>query len=235
MGLLGVDTNQLRYWSYKLNFNNFNNSNSTLIKNKRGNYMKRFLRILLPLIAVISALVYAVPTFAATTAPVTVTQTFAFIGISNSASSYTLNSDNSGTGLVAPSETYYSNPLGGMTAPSATVLDTECEWTMTNSSNIAIDLTANMADFAGAGVNSTNGNNGSGGVGASAYGAYTYISGALLSAQVILKSSASSVMLSNMLPATTTKKWGIKFMTQTGAATGGGASTSVILVTATAY
>jgi hypothetical protein len=195
--------------------------------------MKKFLKFLLPLIAVISALVYTVPALAATTAPVTVTQQFAYISISNSASTYTLNSDNSANGMVSASTTYYSNPLGSTTAPSATVLDTECEWTITNGSNIPIDLTALMPDFSGAGVNSTNGNTGS--AGASSYGAYTYISGALLSAKVVLKSSGSSAMLSNMLVATTTKKWGIQFSTQTGAPANGGTSTSVITVTATIH
>ena len=194
--------------------------------------MKKYLRFLLPLVAVISALVYAIPAMAATTAPVTVTQVFAYISISNSASTYTLNSDNSANGLVTQATTYYTNPLGSLTAPSATVTDAQCEWTMTNGSNIPIDLTANMSNFSGSGENSTNG---SGTAGATAYAAWTYISGAALSAKVVMASAASSAMLSNMLVATTTKKWGMMFTTQSNAPASGGSSTANILVTATAH
>ena len=194
--------------------------------------MKKLLRVLIPtLLAIIAVLGIGIPVGAATTAPVTITQVFAFIGISNSASSYTLNSDAGGTGLVNASTTYYSNPLGSTTAPSATVLDTQCEWTMTNSSNINIDLTANMATFAGAGENSTNG---AGTAGATSYAAWTYVSGLDLANIVIMKSSSSDKMITAMPPATTTKKWGIKFETQTNPPASGGTSTSVILVTATA-
>jgi hypothetical protein len=195
--------------------------------------MRKLLKVLLPLVAVISALIYAIPVFAATTAPVTITQQFAFISISNSASSYTLNSDNSANGLVSASTTYYSNPLGSTTPPSSTVTDAQCEWTMTNGSNIAIDLTWTMQNFAGGSDNSSNGNTGS--AGATSYGCYTYISGVLLSSAVVCKSSASGVGLSNMLPATTTKKWGIEFLTQTGAPSGSSAETSTLLCTATAH
>jgi hypothetical protein len=189
-------------------------------------------RLLSVLIALVLILAFTVPSLAATTAPVTVTQVFAFIGISNSASTYTLNSDNSGTGKVAPSTTYYSNPLGSTTAPSATVVDAECEWTLTNTSNIATDLTFLMADFAGGSDNSTNGNTGS--AGATSYGCYTYISGVALASAVLCKSSGSGVGLSN-LGATTNKKWGIKFLTQTNAATGPTAATSVLMCTATVH
>jgi hypothetical protein len=194
--------------------------------------MRKYLRILGILLVIVSVLSFSIPVSAATTAPVTVTQQFAFIGISNSASAYTLNSDNSGTGLVAPSTTYWSNPLGSTTSPTATVVDGECEWTLTNSSNIDIDLTANMADFSGSGVNSTNSNAGT--AGATSFGASTYISGALLSAKVVLKTSGSDPMLASVAPATTSIKWGIEFLTQTNAAGNGNASTSVLLITATA-
>jgi hypothetical protein len=174
----------------------------------------------------------AVPVGAATTAPVTITQVFAFIGISNSAATYTLNTDNSGTGKVAPSTTYYSNPLGSTTAPSTTVADGECEWTLTNTSNIATDLTFTMSDFSGGSDNSTNVNGAT--PGATSYSCYTYISGVAIASAVLCKSSGSAVGLSN-LGAATNKKWGIKLSTQTGLATGPTAATSTLLCTATAH
>ena len=93
--------------------------------------------------------VTASPALAATTAVVTVTGTPAYIAITISPTTYTINSDNAGSGVMAISTTYYSNPLGGTTSPSATVVDGECDFTITNTASIATDLTGNMSDGSG--------------------------------------------------------------------------------------
>ena len=64
-----------------------------------------------------------VPTYAATTAVVTVTNTTQFVSISNNVSTYNFNATGAAHAGVLPSTTYYSNPGGQTTAPSATVVD----------------------------------------------------------------------------------------------------------------
>ena len=201
--------------------------------------MKRFwlnkgiVRVILSLMLVVSFMMFASSNaLAATTATVTVTQQVAYIAISNSAATYTLNSDASSAHInyVQPNTTYYSNPggvAGSGTAPSTTVVDGECEWTLTNSSTVAVDLTANMANFAGGSDNSTNGN---GTAGATAYAAWTYWSGVALASKVVCNSSGSSTAYSN-LAASGTKKWGLMFGTQTNAWTGSSSATSALTVT----
>jgi hypothetical protein len=156
--------------------------------------------------------------------------------ISNSASTYTLNSDNSGSGIVMPNTTYYANPLGSTTSPTTGgVLNTECEWTLTNTSTSAIDLTVTMTDYSGGGSNSTNSNSGSPDTpsnGATSYGACSYFSGQASTAWQIIKTSGSTTGYSN-LSANTNIKWGMLELTQTSLATSAVASTSVITITAT--
>ena len=65
----------------------------------------------------------AAPAMAATTAVVTVTGTPAYIAITISPTTYTINSYTGGNSGMNINTTYYSNPLGGTTSPSATVVD----------------------------------------------------------------------------------------------------------------
>jgi hypothetical protein len=194
-------------------------------------------KIMLRLVAIFIAItVFLVPVsnvFAATTAQISVTASPAFISISNSSSTWTINTENSGSGKIAPSTTYYANPLGGATSPSSTVVDGECDWTITNTSTIATDLTCNWSDWT-SGDASTNSNAGT--AGATTYGAKVYYSGETFASAVTVKSSGSTTgNLRNNLGATTDVKWGLVCLTQTSAWTSGTAMTSTVTVTSTAH
>ena len=198
--------------------------------------MKRVLssKLLRVLAILFTCLVFvSIPTLAATTAVVTVTQDPSFIGIAIDHATITLNSL-TGNSLVAPNTTYYTNPLGDTTAPSATVVDGECYFTITNTSTIATDLTGNMSDFSGGDNNSTNSNDGSNG--ASSYGAKAYYSGETYSGAVVIKSSGSTTgNFSSNLAATTNIKIGFWVKTQSGAWAGPTADTATLTITATAH
>lgn len=168
----------------------------------------------------------------ASTAALTVTGGATY-AISNSASTYTLNSDNSGSGIVLPNTTYYSNPLGSTTSPTVGgATDAQCEWTLTNTSTAAIDLTCLMSDYSGGGSASTNSNNGTNG--ATSYGAKSYFSGQASGSWVVIKTAGSSVGYSN-LAANTNIKWGFLELTQTNYGSSATGSTSILLITATAH
>lgn len=177
----------------------------------------------------------AVPTFAATTATITVTATPAFIGISIAQSTWTINGID-GSGKIAPATTYYSNGTGAtgdVTAPNNPVIDGDCYFEVTNTSTVATDMTGNMSDFTG-GDAMTNINTGYTNNGANAYGASTYTTGAAWPAgAVILKSSASSAIKSSVA-ASTPLFFGIAIKTQSGAWASGTGETSTVTVTATA-
>jgi hypothetical protein len=196
---------------------------------------KRILKILIPVMAVlILALGLASPALAVTTAVVTVTGTPAYVAITISPTTYTINSDNSGSSVMAINTTYYSNPLGGTTSPSATVVDGECDFTITNTASIATDLTGNMSDGSGGSNPMTNVNGAT--PGASSYSAYAYYSGETFASKVLLKSSGSTLgNFKSNLAATTNLKVGFQFATQTGAWTGGTGSTYTLTITSTAH
>ena len=206
---------------------------------------KRTFRILAASLAVLLlTLGLASPALAvATTAVVTVTGTPAFIGIVIAPTTYTINSDNSGSGKMAISTTYYSNPIGSTTAPSSTVAatTTECDFTITNTSSITIDLTGNMADGSGGSNPMTNVNGAT--PGASSYSAYAYHAGETFANKVLLKSSGSATGnfsgdsggAGSGVTASTTWYVGFQFSTQTGAWTGGTGSTYTLTITGTAH
>lgn len=191
------------------------------------------LRIILPLLlAIVMVFAFSVPSFAATTAAITVTNTPQFIAITVSPTTWTVNGI-SGNSHVLPNTTYYSNPLGDTTAPtSGGAVDGECQFTITNTSNVAIDLTVTSSDMSGGSDNSTNGNTGS--AGTTTYGAKSYFSGQGSGAWVAAKSSGSSVGYSN-LAATTNIKFGMIVAEQTSAWSGGTSSTFTVTVSAAAH
>lgn len=190
--------------------------------------MKRLLVILL-LVAVL-VLIPVSGAFAATSQTVTVTAVPSFISISNAPTTWTINGI-TGSGVIATSTTYYTNPLGDTTAPSATVVDGECRFTITNTSTVATDITVNFADFSGGDAMT---NSGTGSAGASTFGAYGYYSGMTFSNKVVAKSSGSSALMSN-LSATTNLKWGLQVSTRTSDWTSGSTQTATVTVTATSH
>ncbi len=193
------------------------------------------LRVLTPIIlAIIALLGWSMPVMAATTATVTVTQAVSYIAITIAPTTYTLNSDNGASGKVSPNTTYYSNPLGSTTSPSATVDVGECDFTITNTSTIVTDLTGNMSDFSGGSDNSTNSNLGTNDT--TKYGAYAYYSGETYSSKVILKASGSDTgNFKASLAATTNIKVGFELKTQSNAWTGANSATSTLTITSTVH
>jgi len=174
---------------------------------------------------------------AATSADVEVTATPAFISISNAPGDWTVNGL-TGNSLIAPATTYYSNPLGDTTSPTVGgAEDGECRFTVTNTSNVAIDLTVVFPDMKN-GDASANSDTGSGGVGT--FGAKTYFTGQASGAWIVAKKAGSDVGYSD-LAATTDIKWGLVYASQTNAFTMGDAMTNTVAganavtITATAH
>ena len=182
------------------------------------------------ILALVLVLSVSMPMFAATSQDVTVTATPSYIAISNSPGTWTLNGI-TGSSVIAVDTVYYANPLGDTTTPSATVVDGECRFTITNTSSIAIDLTVNCGDFSGGDANMTNSDTGANG--ATSYGGYSWYSGMTYASKVIMKTTASDVLY-NALAAETNIKWGAEIETQTNAWTGGSSSTCTMTISATA-
>lgn len=198
----------------------------------KGLFKNRKLLLLVTLtMAVVMALGIAAPTLAATTATITVTNTPQFISATIDNTTWTINGL-TGNSHVLPSTTYYSNPLGDTVSPSTTVLDTECRFTWTNSSNVATDITFNWSDMSGGSDNSTNVNGAT--AGATTFSAYSYVSGVAIASKVLCKSSASGIAIAN-LGATTNKKFGFIISEQTNAWSGATGATSTITGTAVAH
>jgi len=172
----------------------------------------------------------------ATTAVVTVTGTPSFIGLAIAPTTYTINSEGTGNSAMLINTSYYSNPAGAndTVAPSTTVVDGECTFTITNTSSIAIDLTGNMSDGSGGSNPMTNVNGAT--PGAASYSAYAYYSGELIASKVLLKSTGSTLgnFKSNQA-ANTNLKVGFEFSTETAAWSGGVGSTYTLTITGTAH
>lgn len=174
---------------------------------------------------------------AAETDTIVVTASPVFIAIDNSPDTWTVNGclipavGKEGDGKIRKNTVYYSNPLGDWDVPSATVVDGECQFTITNTSNVGTDITINFPNFAG-GDAMTNSNTGSNG--ATSFGAYSWYSGMTYTNKVVAKSSGSDLLISN-LGATTNKKFGMEVKTQSNAFTSATAMTSSVVLSATEH
>jgi len=186
------------------------------------------------LLAVALAVIPASSVLAASSQDVTVTATPLYLAITNTPGTWLINGID-GTGLINPSTTYYAK--GGAnetTAPSATVLDAECYFTVTCTAGATTcDLTVNWGDFTGGGANMTNGDTGT--AGATSYGASSWYSGMTYSSKVVAKATGSSVLYSTGLAAAASLKWGVEIATQTTGWSSGTSSTSTLTITATAH
>ena len=170
---------------------------------------------------------------AADTATITVTANPVFVSISVSPSTWTINGvgplvGKIGDGKIRKNIVYYANPLGDTTSPSATVVDGECNFTLTNTSNVITDITLNFPNFTG-GDAMTNSNTGSNG--ATSFGAYGWYSGMIYSNKVIAKASGSDILMGS-LGATTNKKFGMEVKTMSNTFTSATAMTSSVQVSA---
>lgn len=166
------------------------------------------------------------PAMAATEATVTVTATPEYIAMTNAPSSWTINNI-TGTGVIQTNTTYYANPLGDTTPPSATVSDTECQFTITNTSTVVTDVFIHWGSFTGGDANMTNSDAGTNG--ATTYGAYSWHEGMTYASKVVCKSTGS-VATEEDLAATTDLDWGVEILTRTDAWTGGSSSTASLTV-----
>ena len=149
------------------------------------------------------------------------------IAITNDPSTWTINGI-TGSGYIDPNITYYSNPLGDLLSPGATVNDSVCYFTVTNSSsNVPLDLTVTFGNFSG-GDTMTNSNLGSNG--ATTFGVYAWYSGMTYSNKVIAKDTGSSVLYDEWTGSTL--KWGVEIKTRSDAWTNGNISTASMTITA---
>ena len=195
--------------------------------------MKRFMWVIPVFIAAllgVTVLSDGGMVFAATSQNVTINATPAYISISNAPSTWILNGI-TGPGFVDVDTVYYSNPVGDTTVPTATVVDGDCRFTLTNDSTVAIDITFLIDDFADGDCDMTNSDDGSNG--ATTFGAYSWFSGDLYSNKTVVKQVGSAVGI-DALGTGVSPKWGAEIETRTDPWTGGTTSHSNMTVTATA-
>lgn len=185
------------------------------------------------LLALVLALLPVLPVSAATYSDVTVTATPSYISITNSQETWTINGI-TGSGVILTSTTYYSNPLGDTTPPTAVVDTDEGYFPITNDSTINITLTVDMEDFSGGDANMTNGETGS--AGSTSYGAYSWYEGCTYADdKVIVKKNGtgSDVLWTSSSPGDDIDL-GVTITTQSTAWAGGDASTATMKITAAA-
>ena len=169
--------------------------------------------------------------FAATSADVTVTATPSYIAITNAPITWTINDlgtgSESGKGVIEPDTIYYANPTNDAddtVAPSSTVLDAECYFTITNTSSVPIDITVTWGDFTGGGADMTNSDT-DGSNGTTTYGAFSWFSGdAYPGDKVVIKSTGSAVGKSALSAGSI--KWGCEIETRTDVWSSGTSSTT---------
>jgi len=188
-------------------------------------------RLLISFVLAVALLMVPVAGALAQTDTVTVTATPSFLGITNSPDNWTLNGI-LGDSVIEPNTTYYANPLGDTTVPTATVATGECRFTIDNTSSVATYVVINISDFAGGDDNMTNSNDG-GNVAGTTFGAYSWYDGMTYSSKVVAQTTGSDNLTDN-LAANTDLNWGMEVLTQSDAWTGGASSTATITITLTA-
>ena len=183
------------------------------------------LRIMVLLLILALVLTPYAQVLAATSEDIILDYTPAFLSVSTSPTTWTLNGI-TGSSVVDINTTYYANPLGDTTPSSATVIDGECRFTTTNISTVDIDATLNIPNSTGGSDPMTNSNDGSSGVGT--FGAYVWYSGMTYASKVIAQASGSSPFITSQAPITD-YKWGIEVTTQTDEWAGGTQSSSTMV------
>jgi hypothetical protein len=215
------------------------NHNGIILRRKEVKKMKKkgmMYKILCIVLLGVMSLTLALPSvaLAADSANVTVTAQALFLSITNTPNTWTVNGI-AGAGTVLVDTIYYANPLGDTTAPSATVLDAECLFNVSNHvSGTPCDLTVTWGSFTGGDTTMTNSDN-AGENGATTYGAFGYYSGLAMANKVVIKSTGSSELYDTGLAAGASLKWGVQIETRTNDWTGAGASTATITITATEH
>lgn len=183
-------------------------------------------------LALVLLLSISVPVLAETSQDVTVTATPSYIAIANSPNNWKVNDEaDAGGKTILTGTEYWSNPIGDTTTPSDPVVDGECHFTITNTSNVITDLTVNFPHFT-SGDAMQNSGTGDGGVGT--FGAYSYCTGMTYTTGKVIANNSGSSAMKEDLAATTNIMWGLSCDTQTDEWTSGTAMTSTVVITATA-
>jgi hypothetical protein len=192
--------------------------------------MKKYLRLLSICLALITLLAVTLPVEAATSNNIVITGTPSYIGLATAQNTWTINGL-TGNSKIKPSTTYYSNPIGDTTAPSATVDHTECYFTTVNSSNVIVTIKVNIPDFANGDAMA---NSDSGSAEATKFGAYVYLDEALLSAAIVAKKANSDDFVHEQAVGANII-WGVKLSTKTDAWGSPTAMTSTMVIAATEH
>ena len=187
-------------------------------------------RLLISFILVIAlAIVPVSGVLAATSQDVTVTAWPAYIAITNTPDTWTINGI-TGNGLIAWNTTYYSNPGGDNITPVGTVEVGECYFSVNNTGSVNATITVNFSDFTGAGDNMTNSNAGTNSD--NTFGAWSYYEGIDYSAKDFAKSTGSTAWSDNLTPGTPLG-WGLEILTRQTEWTSTENMTSTVTITAT--
>ena len=186
-------------------------------------------RLLISFVLAVALLAVPIAGALAATDTVTVTATPSYLGISNAPNTWTLNGI-TGNSVIESATTYYSNPGGDTTPPSATVAAGECRFTITNTSSVPTYVVIDIADFTGGSDPMTNSNAGTNGAGV--FGAFSWYEGMTYSSKVIAQKTGSDNLTDN-LAAGDPLKWGMEILTQSDAWAGGTSSTATITITVT--
>lgn len=181
--------------------------------------------IVIGLVLLLALLLSATPALAT---DITITGSPSFLEFGSSPTAWTLNGI-TGSGKIDENTTYYANPLGDTTQPSATVADGECQFTWSNNSSVNIEITVNCGSFTGGDADMTNSNTGSND--ATTYGGYSWYSGMTYSGKKVVQSSGSDVLYTTSTPGED-KKWGVEITTRTNTWTGSSNSTATMTITA---
>lgn len=197
---------------------------------------KTMKRLIISIVLAVAMVIIPVSgAFAALSQNVSVTATPSFVSIANTPGTWTINGID-GNGVIAENTTYYSNPAGSddTTPPSATVVDGECQFTVTNTSSVNVAIVINFPNHSN-GDASTNGDTGSAGI--TTFGAYSYTSYAgfntYSSDKEIAKTTGSTALLTTA-SAGDNFLWGLAYSSQTQTWTSGTGMTSTVVITATA-
>jgi len=187
-------------------------------------------RLLISFILVIALLALPVSAaLAADTAQVTVTAIPGIISITNTPATWTINGITE-SGVISVNTNYYANPLGDTTSPSATVLDTECHFSVNNTGTVNATIIVTFSDFTGDGDNMTNSNDGTNTD--NTFGAWNYYEDMLWSAKDFAKSAGSTAWSDNLTPGNPLG-WGLEILTRETEWTSFESMTSTVTITAT--
>ena len=176
---------------------------------------KRLVLGLMGLVAVLAGVVF--PASGALADQVTISGETTFVSIvsvGNSPNNWTINGID-GNGKMDYNTRYYSNPAGvngDVTQPSATVVDGDCYFQLTSSSNVPLDIYVNVAHFIGTGGDPMENSNDKTTNGAHSFAAAAYCTGMTYADAPTAQVSGSSDLISSWEG--TTLKWGLYIKTQ---------------------